>query len=57
MKMEAACDENRKRGFATARSGTETLDFFAPASVMWAFLGQIGHRREKVGDLWARAMS
>ena len=48
MKMEAACAENRKRGFATARSGTEMVDFFAPASVMWTFLSQIGHRNEKL---------
>jgi hypothetical protein len=27
------------------------VDFFAPASVMWTFLSQIGHRNEKVGDL------
>jgi hypothetical protein len=27
------------------------VDFFAPASMMWTFLSQIGHRNEKVGDL------
>jgi hypothetical protein len=28
MKMEAACAENRKRGFAMARSVTECATFF-----------------------------
>ena len=48
MKMEAACAENHKRGFARARSLTKWSIFFAPASVMWTFLSEIGHRHEKL---------
>jgi hypothetical protein len=48
MKMEAACAENRKCVVATARSRTEWVDFFAPASVTWRFLSQIGYRHEKL---------
>jgi hypothetical protein len=48
--MEAACAENRKRGFAMARSVTETSTFFAPTSVMRTLEDQIGHGHEKLAN-------
>ena len=46
--MEAACAENRKRGPAMARSGTETSISLHQRQRCTLLAGPIGYRREKL---------